>query len=90
MQIVIANDHAAVHKIFKRRFTGGIAKLMHCNRRINKVIGVPSLPDRRGFKNLMSFKTAAFAVRLAGSDIYRTFHDSQHIRCKLYALVPGS
>ena len=77
--VIVADDNAAVSEIPVRETAGRIAKFMHDNGRIDKIIEIAEFPDGGGFEELMPFVAGSFTVGLARHEENRLLLDGQHI-----------
>src|SRR5690554_3479926 len=75
MEITITDYNTLVLKTFCGVLTGSITQFMHDNRRVDKIIGVSSLPYRGSLKKLMPFKTCPLAIGFTGSYYNRFLND---------------
>ncbi len=80
MQITIADDYASIGKSFIRFFADRITKLVHHDGRINKIIVLPHLANRRSLEKFMSFESRSRTIFTTRNDKNRRFFHRQHIR----------
>ena len=82
MKVTVTYNHAAILKAARRLLARRIAKLMHNLRRINKVICVASLSNRRSLKKCVTLIWRILAVLTSRHNNFRCCLHSQHIFIK--------